>query len=321
MVSSFPNITPQQIVSLLKICVDSQTKDFNFLRSTYNNHNIGFDSVVKFMNKTNFIQIKDNRVILNKKLLSILDKTFVNINQVLLEQLLIVPNKYLDEIQQFFNSIKIDLENSTVNIDYRANYIFSNLRNFLTLLGLFIFNSIEKIYKINPDLNYFLVDYFDENGGLHPDSLNKIQLDEKLLGDKAELEIIKYERDRLNGYYFLVNKISHIALNNVKAGYDIKSYEVPNDVPGRIVPRYIEVKAVSLIDYSFYLSSNELNKASILKEKYYMYLLPVKTNSDFIIESLKIIQNPLNVLFDKGVWTTNIEKYKFSLTKMTQYES
>ena len=62
----------------------------------------------------------------------------------------------------------------------------------------------------------------------------------------------------------------HIALTDVSAGYDIQSIKLIND---KIEKVFIEVKAVSLSDYKFYLSTLEYETARQYKEKYYIYLL------------------------------------------------
>lgn len=321
MFCSFPNITPQQVVFFLKNYCESKKKDVAFLRSKYENHNIGFTSVLEFMNKMNFIEILDNKLLISEELRNRLGDNFININEVLLDGLLITPNQYSAEIEQFFQSVIIGADNSVININHYANNLYSNFRNFLIHLGLFNFNAIEKTYLINPDLIYFIIEFINDKNSISPNALFKIQADEKSLGDMAELEILNFEKNRLKAFPYLLDKIKHVASYNSAAGYDIRSFELPSDTSGKIVPRYIEVKAVSLMDYSFYISSGELAKATILKEKYYLYLLPVKTSFEFIIEKLKFVQNPSKTLFIKDIWTSHIQKYNFFLNNLTRYES
>ncbi len=319
--NSFPNITPGQISFFLNNYKESHIKDINFLKSKFENHHVGFDSVIDFLSKINLIKIIDKKVLVEEEIVNRFDENYLNINELLLEKLLITPNKYRIEIREFFNKIKFNFKNSTLNIDPKANYIYSNFRNFLTALGLFLFNPIDRSYKLNPEMIYLIVDFIDLKSSISPEALLKIQAEEKLIGDGAELEILNFEKHRIKEFPELMNKIVHMALNNSAAGYDIKSFELPSLNSGKSIPRYIEVKAVSINDYSFYMSSNELNKASLLKEKYYIYLLPVKLNYEFELQKLKIIKNPVSNLFNKEVWNNNIEKYKFSLIKLNEYDS
>jgi hypothetical protein len=99
----------------------------------------------------------------------------------------------------------------------------------------------------------------------------------------------------------------------VNAGYDIKSFEISSQETNYI-PRYIEVKAVSIIDYQFYWSRNEFEKSEILRQNYYLYLLPVKDKNNFDIENLKIINDPYkNILNNKDRWIKTVESLGFSL--------
>jgi hypothetical protein len=148
---------------------------------------------------------------------------------------------------------------------------------------------------------------------LPPSEFLKIQLANEELGKAAEIKIIEYERELLSSFPYLAEKIEHIAKYNVRAGYDIKSFDIPLE-NGQHRPKYIEVKAVSLIDYQFIWSRNEIEKSEVHRQEYYLYLLPVKGKNEFHMDHLKIINDPyINVLNNRDEWIKTVEALAFSL--------
>jgi len=76
----------------------------------------------------------------------------------------------------------------------------------------------------------------------------------------------------------------------------------------------IEVKAVSVEDYKFFWSRNEIEVAKIFGEKYFLYLLPVISKNTFEMEKLKIIRNPFkNVYTNQLEWQKEEESVSFSI--------
>ena len=59
------------------------------------------------------------------------------------------------------------------------------------------------------------------------------------------------------------------------AGYDIKSFDLQAAQNGDKISIFIEVKAVSQLNYKFYWTRNEIEKASLYSKNYYLYLFPI----------------------------------------------
>ena len=105
----------------------------------------------------------------------------------------------------------------------------------------------------------------------YSDSLNQSldELDKKLkdLGDKGELYVMDYEKERLqkNNKKELIEMIKHVSLSNDSAGYDILSYNEDG------TERFIEVKTTKGPEGTdFYISPGELN-FSKENENFYIY--------------------------------------------------
>ena len=125
----------------------------------------------------------------------------------------------------------------------------------------------------------------------------------------AEMEVLNYERNRLKNCKEHLDKIEYTALIDVGAGYDIKSFDL---LGAELMPRYIEVKATSMLDKKFFWSSNEIQCAQLNKNKYYLYLVPIGKGLSVLKNEIQIIQDPYkHILHDKKNWFRNIELMSF----------
>jgi hypothetical protein len=108
----------------------------------------------------------------------------------------------------------------------------------------------------------------------------------------------------------LAKRINHVAAENVGAGYDILSFTESANAAGHS-DRFIEVKAVSPIDFKFYWSRNEIETARVYGPNYFLYLVPV-FKGGFDLQKLKIIQNPFKRVYSaKKSWLRQEEVIAF----------
>jgi len=97
-----------------------------------------------------------------------------------------------------------------------------------------------------------------------------------------------FEQSRLGSNF--ADRVKHVAIKNASAGYDIRSVTIEDD--GAIIPRYIEVKAVSFSSFQFHWTRNEVDVARQLAEWYFLYLIPVNGRTSFMTREIKIVANP-----------------------------
>lgn len=134
------------------------------------------------------------------------------------------------------------------------------------------------------------------------EQLEIIQKNQLMLGELAEQIALEYEVARLQneGLKTEANNVELIAKTHLLAGYDIKSFTGSSNY----FNRFIEVKAID--NGSFYLSKNERDKALILRDKYFLYL--VNTNT----KEIQVIKDPIEWI-DKHFDMVPTE-FKYSLT-------
>jgi hypothetical protein len=105
------------------------------------------------------------------------------------------------------------------------------------------------------------------------------------LGKEAELIVMNYETKRL-GNCKSPKLISEV---DVAAGFDIMSYE-SGDSP--VFDRFIEVKSKGK-NSSFFWTANEIAKAKLLGNRYYLYLVDISQSRTDAHYEPRIINNPV----------------------------
>ena len=123
----------------------------------------------------------------------------------------------------------------------------------------------------------------------------------ELVGEKAELFVLEYEKNRLG--LPLCEKVRRISEIDVAAGYDIVSFDSSQS---REPNRFIEVKAVS--NAGFYWSRNEYEIAKLKGNAYYLYLVELSR----IIQPTytpQIIQNPATNVMESQEWFVEAQNF------------
>lgn len=137
-------------------------------------------------------------------------------------------------------------------------------------------------------------------------SLDKLkeQLEkQELQGEKAELFVLEYEKQRLFNTEH-ADRIKRISVIDVAAGYDIVSFESEKSLE---YDRFIEVKSfVGTIH--FYWSSNEIDKAKLYGDKYCIYLVDATRISEDGYKP-EIIVNPAITILESEKWLMSPTSY------------
>ena len=143
-------------------------------------------------------------------------------------------------------------------------------------------------------------------------NLNKILGRKKKIGNEAEEIVMKFEKMRLKnlGKADLTDRIKKISSKYCNAGYDIISFNGNNDY----YDRFIEVK-YSYNGRKFYISKNELETSKIMGEKYWLYLVFKRKNSQKY--RIKLLKNFYKI-YEKGQILFTPTQYKAIYVKNTQ---
>jgi hypothetical protein len=135
------------------------------------------------------------------------------------------------------------------------------------------------------------------------DEFEKLLDTKKMKGRLGEEKVLLHEQNWLieNGQPDLANNVRRVSSTSISEGYDIISFDLDGN------NKYIEVKSATGVDNKFYLTDNELNISSELKENYWIYQV-IFSNSD--TEDYRIIktQDPSSKIESKE-WSLTATSY------------
>lgn len=284
--------------SNLKILIDlakATPEKVSLIKNNYLRNNQFFQESFNFLVNIEFFTIKNNSIVINHD-------SNKNLEQVILDQIK-KQSDYSVSIKNYLLNFYMD-ENGDLSFTPSGSYNIasSDLRNFLITLNFIKYDNDRYILLDENILAQFKKKEFS------PEQLKNKITNQELLGLEGEKVIVDYETKRIKlfGEHLMVD---HISLRDVGAGYDIQSYEGNEKI-------FIEVKVVSLSNYKFHLSTNEYQTAINLKDKYYLYLLPVDYSKPekFDTERLVKINNIKdNIFLNKNLW--NIENDGYVVSK------
>jgi hypothetical protein len=197
------------------------------------------------------------------------------------------------------------------NLSDRLNY--SGFRNLLMDLEVIAYLKDEDSYFINEKYEFLFSGSFSERA-LSQEALEARLASQKKLGLEVEKQVLNFEINRLEGIN-LPSPIKWISQENASAGFDIKSYSHEN---GILIDRFIEVKAVSVDNYEFFWSANEIEASKRYRSHYHLYIAPVGASMSLMIDKLLIISNPFQSIFSSKQWEFQCQVMKFNLKKILE---
>lgn len=289
----YENIKFENLEKLISISKKSPDK-LSLIKTNYLRNNQYFQESINFLINIKFFTINEDSTI-------IIHYSDKNLKETILKLLCENPDYFVCIKNYLMNFQKNEEGNLIFEPDRLYNNITSNLRNFLITLDCVKFITDNQYILLDTNL---LLQFVKKE--FSPKQLEKILENQKFLGLAAEKVIINYEEIRIKKFGNNL-KLDHVSLRDVSAGYDIQSYEGNDKI-------FIEVKAVSLSNYKFHLSILEYQTAINLKEKYYIYLLPVDHSKpdNFDIDNLIRINNLYeNIFNNKTLWKMENDGYIF----------
>jgi hypothetical protein len=306
----FGKITLTQLYCLCKTIGDSEVRQKNYIRQKYRNTAMWFDETLIFACEIKVIKEISEELIPLKSLFPYL-KSLEEFKPFILQKLFSVHGEVSNCLKQFLINFQLRADEYVFNATPTDKIKFSDVRNFLLELDFISVNRDSDSYVVNSNCNELFTQLLSL-GEISAETFKISQKEKDKLGLAAENEIIEFEKKRLTKIIFGLDEIEHTSQKNVFAGYDIKSFENYLDQNSNRIIRCIEVKAVSIYDYKFYWSKNEIDVANVQRAHYYLYLLPVKSNGVFNMENLKIIPDPyVNVFENRIDWEIENESYSF----------
>jgi hypothetical protein len=317
---SLESITFRQIRVLCELLGTTNTRTLEFLGTRFSEYATDFTDVLAFFESMHLLLKDDSSVVLTPvfgtfltALLNVKDRDPL-IKEFVVDNLINSGTPSSAEVRSFVNEFHFDLDAWRFIPSNAQRLRYSTIRNLLMELDVVEIEQATGGYVVS-DTRFVAYKAKGYKSRLKRVDWSRVNQQRELLGREAELAIIEIERDRLKQSPIATSSIEHVAEVDFMAGFDILSFEDQLDEFGQSIPRYIEVKAVSALDYRFHWSRNEIDVAKRLKDKYMLYLLPVKSPGRFHTDLLRIIRDPNSCLFNKGEWDWWEDSITFSLTR------
>lgn len=307
----FYKIKLSQLFTLYNTIADTQIRHVSNIKRKYLEKAVSFEETFSFLGDLKIVKNSSDKVFFSKPFF-IPHISIDDFKKKLLPILFSTNGEVANELRIFLLNFQTDIDNTFFKATEMQKIKFSDTRNLLLELEFISASSDNTTYFVNPDYTDLFAKQFISRK-LSPKTLKRKQVENDSIGLAAEKAVIEFELNRLTNISFEQKEIEHTSLENVLAGYDIKSFENHLDKNAKRIDRYIEVKAVSVQDFKFYWSKNEIQIAKVFGEKYFLYLIPVISINTFDIEKLMIINNPFKNIYSSGLdWNKEVESVSFS---------
>lgn len=317
MKASYTHISYKRLRTLLAVVDNAKEKSIDRIGTLYRQKEQEYKSTLDFATGLKILNVCNNRINIVKAIKTTLKGSLLSdesLKPLLVSKVLSHQNYFKKETERYLDNFIFDKSTYVYKPQGNERTKYRGIRNFLVELGLIKYDGINKVYSIaQKHLSEFTERKTDIP--LSSNELKAIIKKKDELGKDAEIAVIGYERKRLAGHPALVEKIEHIGQKNVKAGYDIISWEVPTYGREKPIKRYIEVKAIGLYETRFFWSKNEVKKAQKYGPQYSLYLVPVASDKRFDMERLEIIPNPHKEIFNNKEWNEEVETFLFKKIK------
>ena len=253
----FDKISVNQILFFSEIVNESSLLQKDFIEEQYIRNASYYLQTIEFLCGLDLIEVINNQIIIKpkyKEFLKSLNESQLPreiIKKFIIDCLVKSRKTFSNYFNEFFSQFKFIYEHYEFTPTSFERLKYSGLRNFLIDIGFIYLDMKETKYIVDIDYSIVLSELLTSEQ-LHPNEFLKICLANEEIGRVAELEIIEYEKKLLSCFPYLSEKIEHTAKLDVRAGYDIKSYEIPTGNESH-TPKYIEVKAGRHREINFYI--------------------------------------------------------------------
>ena len=307
--SAFDGVTLRAVVELVGATQISSLGTEEQIERVFSRHAVGFEPTLNFCRRLGLVRSSGDSIL--KVAAEVPKARTGDFSEYLLYQLLRARNRYRSEVYRFLQRFKV--KNGEVSYASPAQRRSQEqaTRNFLMELKLVFYRTDGDEHVLSSQHVWVHSAARDSAGKTPPAALDLAMRSRNELGHAAEIAMMTFERKRVGPD--LAGEVTHVALTNVAAGYDIRS--ITADQGSGRVPRYIEVKAVSPNTFTFYWSQREVDVAKVLGKHYYLYLLPVDRCWGFDLAGLKMVADPHTVVLGpSSQWTVEFNVLRCGMT-------
>jgi len=284
----FQNLDPKNVIGLLNVLSTLRLPKKLLVASRYGEHWRHFEHTLAFLKSIGWVAENGELLLLTDRVISsqLARKESRDISRPIIEAILQSDSNYRNALCRYLDQFRANDAAIVHSPAAERRAKESGVRNFLSALGMISYRRMQDDYVVQEEIVDLWI-WARSFSGPNTKSKLRTRIEEReRIGTGAEDVAVEYERARLGKDW--ANHVQHIAREYPLASYDIKSVTISN---GKAFPRFIEVKAVSLQSFRFFWSSEEVEAARLLRNAYFLYLVPTRGDGNFDISKIWIVDN------------------------------
>jgi hypothetical protein len=309
--SAFKELREPQISTLVALLQESRIKKYDYVRRRYLERAPQFDRTLRFLTGIGAVHDEAGDLIMAQVLQELRGPAAREaLAAVVINLILGNESCFRSELFDYIGRFRVEHGSAVYRPSVEERSAESAVRNLLMEWSVVAFDPSANRYVLAAEHAALYAHSQLREKYVSPAEFERTRRDNEDLGLAAERAIVAFERERLGPGFS--DRVEHVALRNIAAGYDILSFSVADE--NSVLPRYIEAKAVPERNLRFFWTANEVRVAEIFGSCYYLYLLPVDRQGAFRIEGLRIIADPhLVVLRSSADWLVESNVLQCSL--------
>lgn len=286
--NAFDDLSLQHVRTFLELLAGTELRDKEYVKRRYLERAPHFDATLRFLTQLNVVE-DDGRTLSSTSQCGLgRGLRGDELQSVLIKRLVETDSPLREELFRYLRQFEIVDNRAVCRPTPEQRSSESALRNFLMELAIVSYDRRSEQYVLDVDHSSLYAAAAASAASICPSTIRTSRQAKEEIGLAAECAIVGYEQQRVGERF--ENRVNHVAARNAAAGYDVESVTVVAEA--LVVPRFIEVKAVSLKTLRFYWTANEVQVAQSLGSWYYLYLLPVDGRRHFKMDLLRIICDP-----------------------------
>lgn len=296
--SGFVGLQLPNIVTLLRLLNELELASSSFVERRYSESAVGFKTTLRFLTTLGIVREDQGQLTIAQKWREQTIEKTEDLAPRLVNTITSTESLYRLEVFEFLRRFEVKDACPEYRPDLQQRSAEKAVRNFMIELGIVGYDREDDRYCLSHDSTEVYARAVCGPAVSSAKLRTNLRRKEEI-GLAAETAVLAYEKERVGPQ--LAEKVEHIAATNVAAGYDIQSVSVCSDET--ILPRYIEVKAVSGDSFRFFWTSNEQNAARAFGPWYHLYLVPIGKSGTVDLRELLVVRDPCcSILGNTAEW-------------------
>jgi hypothetical protein len=280
-------VHPEQMLALVSILREVSTRHVSFVERVYNERARHFHETLRVLKEIGWVE--ENA---GKLSLAYVAPAAALHPRYAIEKVAETPGIFQAALADYLRQFRVENGKMVHQPSAQTRLEHSSVRNFFIAAGGVTYDTDVDRYILSADYAPLYLWAKNITGATSKAELLHRLKEREQLGSSAELVVLDWERKRVGPEWQA--HVEHVSAINPGACFDIQSVSLE---PTLATPRFVEVKAVPADSCQFFWTAAELEAALLLREKYFLYLIPVIGGEQFDCSKMLMIQDPYESVY------------------------